>query len=78
MSTFSHDIFAKQLRVRTFFRDTGVVKYLPVKLCNAIIFNNLCCIHFISELPTIAEKEAVKHLCGASGAKSYKRVIKED
>jgi len=54
------------------------VKYLPVKLCNAIIFNNLCCIHFISELPTIAEKEAVKHLCGAFEAKSYKRVIKED
>lgn len=23
-------------------------------------------------------KEAVKHLCGAFGAKSYKRVIKED
>ena len=54
------------------------MKYLPVKLCNAFIFKNLCCIHFISELPTIAEKEAVKHLCGASGAKSYKRVIKED
>ena len=54
------------------------MKYLPVKLCNAIILNNLCCIHFISELPTIAEKEAVKHLCGAFEAKSYKRVIKED
>ncbi len=55
-----------------FFRDTGVAKHLPVKLCNAIIFNSLVSIHFVSLLLTIPEKEVKKQLCQSFAHKKLK------
>lgn len=45
------------VHVRIFFGDTGVVKYLPIILCNAVAFNNLFSIHLIPKRSVISIKK---------------------
>ena len=47
----------RDVHVRIFFGDTGVVKYLPIILCNAVVFNNLFSIHLIPKRSVISIKK---------------------